>query len=279
MLGTRGGRAQRVDTPPVPQLRGADLPTSGRASPGRVRTEKHDPAGINGLRIPALSSTASSTDRSRSQTSAVADPARDSGNASRHSRYWSAVPGPGLAGLPAAPPVTRLPLRVRQRHDYSTPLRNGPMTGGSVPGRSRRLATAGSGQQRTGSTAGHPKDRSGAEDSRSRLTAAGNRARGTRSKALAKWWGVPSPALHNRPLRGRRHQSLRRHPSPPLPRRLNDRRAPRTARNRSRAPAPARRAEPGRSPPRRTAPRSGREQRTPPRAGSPAARSWSRRAP
>ena len=28
MLGTRGGRAQRVDTPAVPQLRGADLPTS-----------------------------------------------------------------------------------------------------------------------------------------------------------------------------------------------------------------------------------------------------------
>ena len=31
-----------------------------------------------------------------------------------------AVPGPGLAGLPPLP-VTRLPLRVRQRHDYSTP--------------------------------------------------------------------------------------------------------------------------------------------------------------
>ena len=44
-------------------------------------------------RSPRGSSTASSTDRSRSQTcssnSAVADPARDSGNASRHSRYWS----------------------------------------------------------------------------------------------------------------------------------------------------------------------------------------------
>ena len=68
-------------------------------------------------------------------------------------------------------------------------------------------------------------------------------------------------------------------PSPPLPRRLNDRRAPRTARNRFRAPARARRAAPRRPPPRRTAPRSGREQRTPPRAGSPASRAGSRPAP
>ena len=36
-------------------------------------------------------------------------------------------------------PVTRLPLRVRQRHDHSTPLRNGPVTGGSAPGRSRTV--------------------------------------------------------------------------------------------------------------------------------------------
>ena len=90
--------------------RGADRPKSGCASPGRVRTEKHDPAGING------------------------------------------------------PPDTgaRLSLRGRQGEAaagvYSTPLRNGPMTGGSVPGRSRRRATAGSGQQRTGSTAGRPED-------------------------------------------------------------------------------------------------------------------------
>ena len=52
-----------------------------------------------------------------------------------------AVPDPSRAGLPPFP-VTRLSLRVRQRHDYSTPLRNGPVTGGSAPGRSRRRASA-----------------------------------------------------------------------------------------------------------------------------------------
>ncbi|MCY4123309.1 MAG: hypothetical protein OXG72_20565, partial [Acidobacteria bacterium] len=30
-------------------------------------------------------------------------------------------------------PVTRLPLRIRQRHDHSTPLRNGPVTGARPP--------------------------------------------------------------------------------------------------------------------------------------------------
>ena len=108
-----GGRAQHVDTPPVPQLRGADRPTSGCASPGRVRTEKHDPAGINGVRIP--------------------------------------VPGsPFVAAKGKLSPGST-----------PHPLRNGPMTGGSVLGRSLRRATAGSGQQRTGSKASRPKDRSG----------------------------------------------------------------------------------------------------------------------
>ena len=55
------------------------------------------------------------------------------------------VPGadPGLVGLPPLP-VTRLRLRVRQGHDHSTPLRNGPVTGGSTPGRSRHRAATGS---------------------------------------------------------------------------------------------------------------------------------------
>ena len=52
-------------------------------------------------------------------------------------------PDPGLAGLPPLP-ITRLPLRARQRHNHSTPLRNGPVTGGSAPGRSRHRASAGS---------------------------------------------------------------------------------------------------------------------------------------
>ena len=52
-----------------------------------------------------------------------------------------AVPDPGLAGLSPLP-VTRLPLRVRQRHDHPTPLRNGTGEGGSVPGTSRRFTTS-----------------------------------------------------------------------------------------------------------------------------------------
>ena len=38
-----------VDTPAVQQLRGTDLPTAAVRPGGRVRTEEHDPADINGL--------------------------------------------------------------------------------------------------------------------------------------------------------------------------------------------------------------------------------------
>ena len=61
-------------------------------------------------------------------------------------------PEPGLAGLPPLP-VTRLPLRIRQRHDHSTPLRNGPVTGGSAPNVSDIERRRPRGQQRTRSTA------------------------------------------------------------------------------------------------------------------------------
>ena len=155
-----------------------------RASRGRVRTEEHDPTGINGLRMPAPGSpswppTGSCRRRSsrhaRSPWAARQPPAptdpdrlleqlrgRGPGEGFRQRvpplpvlvlqrqerlhrvvpLLWPrspvrrpAVPGPGLAGLQPLP-VTRLPLRVRQRHDYSTLLRNGPVSGGSAPGRS-----------------------------------------------------------------------------------------------------------------------------------------------
>ena len=155
-----------------------------RASRGRVRTEEHDPTGINGLRMPAPGSpswppTGSCRRRSsrhaRSPWAARQPPAptdpdrlleqlrgRGPGEGFRQRvpplpvlvlqrqerlhrvvpLLWPrspvrrpAVPGPGLAGLPPLP-VTRLPLRVRQRHDYSSLLRNGPVSGGSAPGRS-----------------------------------------------------------------------------------------------------------------------------------------------
>ena len=62
---------------------------------------------------------------------------------SRPPVHGPAVPKPGLASLPTRP-ITRLPLRVRQCHDYSSPLRNGPVTGG-LPGRPRRRAVGGLG--------------------------------------------------------------------------------------------------------------------------------------
>ena len=129
----------------------------GPTAPGRSHQPEACCRRFSGPRPnPLGSSTASRTDRSSSQTcssnAAVADPARDAGNASCHARYWScsvrsvctcvvsllgsrppvhrpAVPKPGLASLPTRP-IARLPLRVRQRHDYSSPLRNGPVTGG-----------------------------------------------------------------------------------------------------------------------------------------------------
>ena len=112
-----------------------------RASRGRVRTGEHDlehdPAGINGLPMPAPGSPSWPPTGSCRRWS------------SRHAR------SPGqLDSLQAfrRSPVTRLPLRVGQRHDHSTPLRNGPVTGGSGPGRSRLSSDGGLGAQRTGST-------------------------------------------------------------------------------------------------------------------------------
>ena len=132
------------------------------------------------------------------------------------------VPGaaPGLVGLPPLP-VTRLPLRVRQRHDHSTPLRNGPVTGGSAPGRSRHRAAMGStaaALQRAGSPeqpprrpkAGVARHRSvlammrsrGHDDAPERVsdatgfgagilrTAAGNPCATNALQGLAKWWGA-----------------------------------------------------------------------------------------
>ena len=57
MLGTRGGRAQRVDTPAVPQLRGADLPTSLPCIPGAgpnrgARPRRHQRPPDAGARLP-----------------------------------------------------------------------------------------------------------------------------------------------------------------------------------------------------------------------------------
>ena len=102
---------------------------------------------------PLGNSTASSTDRSRSQTCLSNSRGRGPGERFRQSVpplpvlflqlqkrlhrvvpllwsrspvRWPTVPGPGFAGLPPLP-VTCLPLRVRQCHKGSpTPLRNGP---------------------------------------------------------------------------------------------------------------------------------------------------------
>ena len=113
-----------------------------------------------------------------------------------------------------------------------------------------------------------------AKNSRNRATAAGPASTITCGRTISP---APPVAADGSAAAGTRASVVI--PSPPLPRRLNDRRAPRTARNRFRAPAPASTAAPGRPPPRRTAPRSGRAPPKPPRAGSPAARSWSRPAP
>ena len=156
-----------------------------RASRGRVRTEEHDPAGINGPRMPAPGSPswpptgscrrwssrharspwaarqppvptdpdrrpARATPRSRTRRGIPATrpatpgtgPAAPGASAPRRSIAVAAISGPPAGGTgsgtrrPSPLPVTRLPLRVRQRHDYSTLLRNGPVTGGSAPGRS-----------------------------------------------------------------------------------------------------------------------------------------------
>ena len=88
------------------------------------------------------------------------------------------------------------------------------------------------------------------------------REENSRNRAVA--WGPASTLTCGRTISLPPVASFGSHSgSPPLPRRLNDRRVPETARDRSRAPGPARGAPPGRPPPRRTAPRSRRAGPTP----------------